>query len=411
MNKNILTAGILGLMILLPMAGKAQGTSSPYTMFGIGEIDMGNYGENSGMGGLGIGFRQENTLNSANPASLSLISSKTFIFDGSVYGRFSRFTGQGKTEWVGNGNIQRISVGFRAAKPWTMSFGLVPVSNVGYEINKRSNIEGSTQQISTVFSGDGGLNKVSWSNAFNLSRHISVGVNSSVVFGTITRVESDDYWRIENASRGQKICFDFGLQYSGLVGRSTVLTIGAVGGNKSEMKMHNTQVAYNLSTRTMLTDWVKPTTTQVLPEFYGGGFSLNWRNRLVWGIDYRLQKWSEMPSSVATLRYKDMQKVSAGISYIPAGATARRYWQAVKYQAGVMVNDSYMSIGGDEPLNYAATLGAVLPMRNANSIHVAFEYGKIGALAGNRNVIREDYFKITFGFSFKEAWFLKIKYD
>ena len=401
----------MGLVLLSPVTGKAQGTSSPYTMFGIGEIDLGNYGENSGMAGLGIGFRQENTLNSVNPASLSLITSKTFVFDGSVYGKFSRFSGQGKKEWAGNGNIQRISIGFRVAKPWTMSVGIIPFSSVGYEVSRQTDIEGSSGKLTTVFSGSGGLNKVYWSNAFNLGRHFSFGVNSSVVFGTITHTEQDDYWNIEEKSRGQKISFDAGLQYAGRVGEYTVLTVGAIGGYESDMKLHNTRFAYNRSSGLIAVDRTLPTTYQILPEFYGAGFSLNWRNRLVWGVDYRLQKWSRMTSSVGTIRYKDMNKVSAGISYIPAGVTARRYWQAIKYQAGVMVNDSYMTVANQDSFNYAVTLGAVLPMRNTNSVNVALEYGKTGELTGSRNAVREDYFKITLGFSFKEAWFIKIKYD
>ncbi len=220
----------------------------------------------------------------------------------------------------------------------------------------------------------------------------------------------DDYWAIEEVSRGQKIVFDFGLQYAGRIGASTVLTLGAVGGFEDEMKLHNTRFSYNRTTGEGVVDRVLPTTYQALPEFYGAGFTLNRRNRLVWGVDYRLQKWSRMASSVGTIRYKDMNKLSAGISYIPAGV-ARQYWQAIKYQAGVMVNDSYMSVGGKNSVNYAATLGVVLPMRNANSIHVALEYGKTGELTQSRNAIREDYLKMTVGFSFKEAWFIKIKYD
>ena len=38
-------------------------TSSPYSMFGIGEISYGLNGGNAGMGGVSLGFREKNWLN------------------------------------------------------------------------------------------------------------------------------------------------------------------------------------------------------------------------------------------------------------------------------------------------------------------------------------------------------------
>jgi len=400
---------LLAGIVLVPLSGYAQSTSSPYSLFGIGEVDMGNYGENSGMAGLGIGFRQENTLNNANPASLTSIMEKTFIFDGSVFGKFSRYQGQGKKHWESNGNIQRIAIGFRAAKNWMMSVGLVPYSSMGYKIEIYSPIEGSTLTSKSTFSGEGGLNKIYWSNAVRLSRNFSAGVNSSVIFGTMTHVETDNLWYIQDQSRGQKIHFDFGLQYVGNLNTNTRLTIGAVGGYEAKMDMHNTRLAYDADNN-LVTDQVKVTTQQVLPEFYGIGFTINRRNRVVGGIDYRFQKWSRMGSTGTSVKYKDMHKLSAGVSYIPSMFAGRKYWQLIKYQAGVTVNDSYLKMGGDNPVNYAATLGAVFPMRNSNMLNFAVEYGKTG-MTGNRNAVLENYVKFTFGFSFKEAWFLKMRYE
>ena len=58
MNKiRLTTIGcLLAGALLAPASGHAQATASPYSFFGIGEVEMGNYGENSGMAGLGIGF-------------------------------------------------------------------------------------------------------------------------------------------------------------------------------------------------------------------------------------------------------------------------------------------------------------------------------------------------------------------
>ena len=96
-----------------PVLSHAQSQTSPYTLFGIGSVDIENHGASTGMGGLGIGLRQENTLNSANPAALSGIGSRKFIMDISVYGSGSLYSGQGKRSSSATGNLDRVCLGFR----------------------------------------------------------------------------------------------------------------------------------------------------------------------------------------------------------------------------------------------------------------------------------------------------------
>jgi hypothetical protein len=417
-NIRLTTLGcLLAGAMLAPASGRAQATASPYSLFGIGEVEMGNYGENSGMAGLGIGFRQDNTLNPANPASLTAIGPQYFVFDGSVFGKISRFTGQGESYQAGTGSLQRVAIGFRASSRWMMSVGLAPLSSVGYKIWNDTPVEGAPLTLRSVFAGEGGMNRVYWSHGLRLTDHLSVGVTGSVAFGTITRTEDDaSGWHIEERQRGQKIYFDFGLQYIGMLNENTRLSIGAVGGYESRMNMRNTRLAYNqnivdaMGTPIILTDDVLPTTQQYLPAFYGVGFSVNRRNQFVAGVDYRYQQWSNTAEQASYVRYKNMHKLSAGVSYIPNLYAGESYWQQIKYQGGVSVNDSYLRIGGKSPLNYAATVGAVFPMMGGNSLSFAAEYGKSGLL-GSRNAVRENYVKFTLGFSFKERWFMKVRYD
>ena len=63
----------LTLFLLLTVTVNAQNimTSSPYSMFGIGEIVTGLYGSNSAMGGVSTGMRGTWLLNTENPAGLT----------------------------------------------------------------------------------------------------------------------------------------------------------------------------------------------------------------------------------------------------------------------------------------------------------------------------------------------------
>jgi len=391
---------------------RAQTTSTPYSIFGIGEIDSGNYGENSGMGGIGIGFRQINMLNPLNPAANASILPKTFIFDGSFYGKLAYYRGQGKTANTGNGNIQRLAIGFRAARPWVITAGILPFSSVGYDIRTTSSVEGSEggETFETSFTGSGGLNKVFIGQTLSITSKLSVGVNASLIFGRVTHGEYTPYWNIQKRSRGEKVHFDFGLQYTDMLSADTRMTVGLVGSYGTDMKMYNSRLSYDYEGNVAVND-VLTSTKEYIPAFFGAGVSFSHRNKIAFGLDYRFQQWSKGEISSATIRYKDMHKLSAGFSFIPNIYNARNYFQLIKYQIGFMVNDSYLDVNGKNTTNYAATGGMVFPMRNNNSLHLGLEYGKNGGFAGGRNAIREDYFKVTVGFSFSEAWFVRFKYN
>ena len=93
------TSGIFVCTAILAsgnLPASAQTAVSPYTIYGIGALDNGNHGSGAGMSGLGIGLREKNTLNSANPAALTAIDEKTFLLDIAASGSISGFSGQSR---------------------------------------------------------------------------------------------------------------------------------------------------------------------------------------------------------------------------------------------------------------------------------------------------------------------------
>ena len=69
MKRRVLSILILGANLLNVAAQNM--TSSPVSMFGLGELSTGEGGIYSGLGGVGIALRGENVINDANPASLT----------------------------------------------------------------------------------------------------------------------------------------------------------------------------------------------------------------------------------------------------------------------------------------------------------------------------------------------------
>ena len=70
-------------------------TNSPYTLYGFGDISDNHSGEQRAMGGVAIGSRSRTSINTANPASYSVVDSMTFMFDMGVSALGSPFTNNG----------------------------------------------------------------------------------------------------------------------------------------------------------------------------------------------------------------------------------------------------------------------------------------------------------------------------
>ena len=70
---------VLILFISLPTILLAQqNTISPYSSFGIGDVQPQEFSLNNALGGVGAALRTENYLNPLNPASLSALNTTVF---------------------------------------------------------------------------------------------------------------------------------------------------------------------------------------------------------------------------------------------------------------------------------------------------------------------------------------------
>lgn len=407
MNRIIVRLGVLSLLVLVPFIAKSQSTTSPYSMFGIGELNTGNYNENAGMGGIGIGYRQVNMLNSSNPASVTGIAVQSLLFSGNVFGKYSHFKAGAKANNGTSGNIQNFALGFRLTNGLAMSLGVSPISSVGYEIRKSSPVEGSTGEVYTTFEGSGGITKTYFSLAYSITDRLSVGINGALAFGKITQTEKASYWTIERSARTSRPFVDFGLQYTGKLKEHWNYVLGAVAGYKTRLPMKGNIFTYD-HTGLIIQDKSQPATDQYIPAFYGIGFSVNNRNRITAGIDYRFQKWSALRSETSSVTFKDQHIVSVGASIIPR-PYGRKYIQNIKYQVGAVLSNSYLRLQDKNPMSYGITAGVVLPFNYA-SINAAIEVGKRG-MSSSASKISEQYVKLTLGFTFSERAFFRFRYD
>jgi len=196
---------ILWMLLFLPDVQAQNSTSSPLSIFGIGEIEPRDFSRTTGMGSVGIGLQSENYLNRRNPAGIAGIDTLRFILDVSVAMKFSElFTSAYKGRNI-DFNFKSLAIGVRLSKKWTSSVGLSPYSNVGYQLNRQQQIPGTVDNVDHIFSGSGGINKFYWANAYELFRGFSLGVTSSYLFGNISHTAEEDILSIKDTYNISKL--------------------------------------------------------------------------------------------------------------------------------------------------------------------------------------------------------------
>lgn len=178
--------------LLMAASASAQNTmtSSPYSMFGLGEMASGLYGQNTSMAGVTVGMREGMLMNIENPAGLTALDSCKLFAEASAFVKNERYRSDGSSSSAFTGNFSAFSLGGRIMRRWYMSVGVTPYSFVGYYFKSSQELEGSPGTfVTSTFSGTGGLSKAFLSQGFLLTKHLSVGMNLNFIFGNMTQNE------------------------------------------------------------------------------------------------------------------------------------------------------------------------------------------------------------------------------
>ena len=401
---------MMTVSMFLPDVQAQSSTSSPFSIFGIGEIETRDFGRTVGMGNIGIGFQSENFLNRRNPAGLSGIDTLRFVLDVSAADKISEFRTKDQKGRTNNFNFRNLAAGVRLGKRWTSSIGLSPYSNVGYSITNEEQVLGTPDYENFNFTGSGGVNKFYWANAFEVFRGFSVGVSSSYYFGNFVQNKYMDMFSVKNTYNISQTYFDFGAQYSHWFGRHTNITVGGVYGYQSDMRLQQTETT--TSNTGINRNKRKPDIVSYIPESYGAGFSIL-RNKKaaewILAADYQYRNWSVNHSRHKYLAYTDSRTYSIGLQLTPNKQRAEKYIHAMRFQLGACYNQSYLMVNGYQQDDYSVSLGVALPFRNLSYVTVAATAGESGT--GKRGGITERYALLSVNLSLIERWFAKYQWD
>ena len=426
------------LLAALPLFCFAQ-ENSPYSRYGVGNILPSSNIQNRGMGGISAGFSDPAAINTVNPATYSNLIFTTLDIGVEYDGRTIKSQTPFGTYKSQNGVISYLQFGFpllsgnkKAARKntaWAMTFGLKPISRINYKINSSSN--NSIDSSNTVYEGSGGINEAFIGTAIRI-KNFSFGINTGYLFGSkdystkigISNDSADYFYPVdyETTTRFGGIFLNAGIQYAAKI-KGGILRFGAYGNLKQQYNATKdvlTQTfSYNTTSGALLKiDSVFSNTGQkgkvVLPSTIGAGFTLEKEHVLI-GADFETTNWS----SYRFFGQQDLVKNSwlgkFGIQYFPSPNGSAKYFNNVRYRAGISFGSDYIAVDKNLPL-YTISLGGTFPLKLRHSFYdnqysfmnLSIEYGNRG---NNSNNIKENILRIGVGFSLSDIWFRRQKYE
>ncbi|MCX6269156.1 MAG: hypothetical protein NTW16_17680 [Bacteroidetes bacterium] len=413
---------LCAFFLSLPLFAQIQ-IISPYSRFGIGDLTGNNNAWNQSIGHLGIGMRSPQHVNFTNPASYSAFDSLSFVFEGGLSGEFVSLQ-----SWAQNVNRNYASLGYLlfgmpVNRWWKTTLGLVPFSDVGYNVANYEEYANSGTVV-RLYSGSGGISRLFWGNAVRY-KNFSIGANISYLFGSMNRgaaaffpdsAYSMNIREVYHVTMND-LLFDFGAQFTKKLTKDINLTVGAVFSPTLNMAAKTDLLATTFLVSASGVESPRDTLAVasgyqgkiVIPVMVGGGFSFAKTDKWVIGIDYKWQNWEKFRAFNQTDSLVNSWQINIGGEITPNRDNYSNYLARVQYRLGFNYGRTYLHLRGQDLNEYAITFGIGLPLRGMKTgLNLGGEYGVRGTTT--EHLIRESYFKITIGFSIYERWFVKRKY-
>lgn len=473
---------ITTLLIILGGNSQAQNnTSSPYSIRAYGEQEAFNNAYTRSLGGACNGIRSGRGTSYENPASLGAIKfvNMDFGFRGDYYKIYSATA----TKTGNNGNFNYFSLGFPAYRTakykkvtdtlkntnqkrffteykniWNCAFGFTPYSSINASYFKT--VDSSYGQVYNAYSRQGGLNRLFFMNAVNVTQSTSIGLTSSYLFG---RSKAFDGYYILDTGNARVAVLENNTGFSGFkfdLGFQTEKTwdynrrIIETKHQKKDTSYKKTPIRlvfggtfspgatlrYNLFHQVQNVsrsgsyygiDTViyeeKVKGKSYLPSSFSAGFSLTFNDKWMLCADYKNEMWGSVKKSLYTDSFSNRSQINIGLAFrpdidVPPGI--RKMAMPLEYRMGFrMLNTGYnfkdnsgsivplkeygISFGiGIPKITYQYTENSVrIPIKNL--INITGEYVHRGQ-TGN-GMIAENLYRLTVGFTFGNLWFNKSK--
>ena len=419
-----------------------EGTTSPYSFYGIGSLKFKGTVENRSMGGLSF-YTDSIHVNLRNPASYTGNNLESFPFNGesrpvkfSIGGSYTSTNLKTDTEneISSSTTFEYIAASIPAGK-FGFSFGLLPYTSVGYKLESL-NDEGN---IKDRFRGEGGLNKVFLGAGYQIAKGLSIGIDFQYDFGniqnSIVEYQYDSGVAVQYQSRENNrsdlsgLNVNLGLSYKTMLNEKLEFVSGLTYTPESSLKSKNERsfstitinpntgaefevntISVDLASRGLLK------TDLNLPSKASIGAGIGQPRHWFVGAEYSTQKTSKFSnvlySGNTVSAFEDGVAVSLGGFFIPKYNSYRNLFKRTVYRAGVRFEKTGLNINNQSIKELGISFGVGLPIgdpRLLSNVNLGFEIGKRGTT--NYNLIQENFINFQLSLSLNDRWFQKRKYE
>jgi len=409
---------IVALLLVMPAAAQTRITS-PYSRFGVGELMFNQNFRNMGMGGVGIGHRSNQSVNYLNPASYTSVDSTSFVFEVTA---FSHFYEQQTTAESQNGNytsLGNLSFGFPVTRWWGVGLGLKPFSQVGYKV-LNSVVDEQIGTVNHLYEGSGGINQVFIGNAFRLFEGFSLGVNASYLFGNMERhaslsSDSTGFFLANQIKSDQVNDWHFGLgaQYEIKLSEERNLTVGAIYGAATSIKIRQTETIQRMlpgfTNYDTISYYEGEKGSLYLPAYYGAGVFGHFNSQWAGGFDIQVQNWEEYKIFDTPGNLNNTYQFAVGLQHNPSVQTFSNLFSRLEYRAGFRYGQTYLNINDQAINEFGISFGIGIPIRRTyNGLNLGFEYGQRGTT--DNDLIKENLYRINISVNIYERWFIRRRF-
>ncbi len=442
---------------------------TPYSRYGLGFASDNNNAQSAQMGGLGAAFQSGETVNYLNPASYASLRLTTL--DAGFSGNFGKIKTQNLKAKQNSFSLNYLSLFFPVNKYWTTGASLLPFTAKDYLISQNA-VYDSANVVQVEYEGSGTTYNLSWGNGFKY-KGFQVGFNVGYLFGKLNNnalafplnqsgsFDNTAYttWSFTNAkissfmwNAGAQYVLDvkskkdsnkiynvvFGLSGSAPIklGKGSYVDNGIYTFASAYLAGRNTDAGIN----DYITDYIQPRVQagKILDTLYEGlnqsvnvripatlnvGIMVSRGVKFKAGVDFKFQPWSKYRGfeDNAASRLSNSWRVAAGGEFLPNDKNFSKFFTRLKYRAGfnytrtnITINDQAINEFG---INFGVGIPIIITTANEEGLlQKLYTYAfSIGLEAGSRgtiqkNLVRENFFRLKFGISLNDRWFVKRKY-
>ena len=396
-----------------------EGTASPYSFFGIGDVRYKGTAEMRSMAGIGV--EQDSIhLNLDNPASFANLKLTVFSIGGSYNTNKLKTTTQSAS--TQRSTLDYLAVGLPMGK-LGFGFGLIPYSSVGYKVES---ITTDSSQNSRRFDGTGGLNKVFLGVGYKITPSLSFGADLHYNFGKIETSSLEFTSLIPVGTREMNSAvlsgfnFNAGLMYQTKINTKLNLYTSLNYSLESTLTSDNTSnIAtvlidgdYNTSV-VDAADAILAKGSMITPSKVTFGFGFGESKKWLLGAQFSIRDAADLRNtynSFSNVSFQKFQKISLGGYYIPNYNSFTSYAKRLVYRGGLKFEKTGLVVNSESINDVGLTLGIGFPVTGSfSNVNLGFELGKKGTTTAN--LVQENYANFSISLSLNDKWFEKRKFN